>query len=79
MERGAAFAHAAETSQCIVCHQDWEDEDGPSFKFARDIHFQKGLDCSDCHGGDPSLDDMDEVRSSYRMKERIKVGAVSFE
>jgi predicted CXXCH cytochrome family protein len=47
---------------CLNCHQDWEDEDGPSSRFVRDIHHQKGLSCADCHGGDPSLEDMDEVR-----------------
>ncbi len=54
----------ADTNNCISCHQSWEDDDGPSFKFSRDIHSQKGLSCFDCHGGDPTLDDMDEVRNS---------------
>ncbi len=58
---GAGTAFASEPGNCITCHQDWEDEDGPSFKFARDIHNQRGLGCEDCHGGDPSLEDMDEV------------------
>ncbi len=51
-------------NQCITCHQSWEDETGPSNLFARDIHFHKGLMCNDCHGGDPTLDDMDAVRES---------------
>jgi len=55
---------AIEESQCIVCHQDWEDEDGPSHEFSRDIHGQLGLGCEACHGGDPTLEDMDEVRES---------------
>jgi predicted CXXCH cytochrome family protein len=56
---------AQEENNCITCHQSFEDEsDGPSYKITRDIHFQKGLSCSDCHGGDPSLEDMDEVRAS---------------
>lgn len=54
----------AQTDNCITCHQDMEDEDGPSYKFVRDIHGQEGLSCADCHGGDPSLDDMDDVRES---------------
>jgi predicted CXXCH cytochrome family protein len=54
----------ADTDNCITCHQSWEDDDGPSFKFSRDIHSQKDLGCADCHGGDPTLDDMDEVRDS---------------
>lgn len=54
----------AQEDNCLTCHQDFEDDDGPSHLIARDIHFQKGLGCADCHGGDPSLDDMDEVRES---------------
>lgn len=42
----------------------FEDEDGPAHLFSRDIHNQQGLDCNDCHGGDPTLDDMEEVRES---------------
>lgn len=51
-------------SNCLECHRDFEDDDGPSHLFTRDIHFQKGLGCSDCHGGDPDADDMDVVRAS---------------
>jgi predicted CXXCH cytochrome family protein len=60
---------AAPESNCITCHQSFEDEqEGPSYKIVRDIHYQKGLGCVDCHGGDPSLEDMDEVRQvkNYR-------------
>jgi predicted CXXCH cytochrome family protein len=55
---------ATESDNCIACHTDWEEENGPSHIYSRDIHFQKGLGCADCHGGDPSLEDMDEVRDS---------------
>ena len=51
-------------NNCITCHQDLEEEDGPSYLISRDIHFQKGLGCTACHGGDPTLDDMDDVRES---------------
>ncbi len=53
-----------ETSGCMTCHADFEEDDGPSHLITRDVHFQKGLGCTDCHGGDPALDDMDEVRQS---------------
>ncbi|UCG60455.1 MAG: cytochrome c3 family protein [Candidatus Zixiibacteriota bacterium] len=53
---------ALAADNCQTCHFEFEDEDGASHKFVRDIHGQKGLGCVDCHGGDPSLDDMDEVR-----------------
>lgn len=58
------FPLTAATDNCITCHQDWEEEDGPSYKSVRDVHFQKGLTCSSCHGGDSDLEDMDEVRQS---------------
>jgi len=60
----APNATQGQTDNCITCHQDIEDEDGPSYKIVRDIHHQKGLSCADCHGGDPALDDMDDVRES---------------
>ncbi len=50
---------------CYDCHSSWEEEpDSPSKTFHRDIHFRSGLGCSDCHGGDSTLDDMDDVRAS---------------
>jgi predicted CXXCH cytochrome family protein len=57
-------ARAQDESQCITCHQMWEDEDGPSHIFSRDVHNKVGLGCVGCHGGDPTLEDMDEVRQS---------------
>ncbi|HUV30731.1 MAG TPA: cytochrome c3 family protein [Acidobacteriota bacterium] len=53
---------SAADDNCRTCHRDYEDEDGPSHKFVRDVHSLKGLGCVDCHGGDGSLGDMDEVR-----------------
>jgi predicted CXXCH cytochrome family protein len=60
-----ALLHA---DMCLDCHQVFEEDDGPSHRIARDIHLQKGLSCAACHGGDPNLDDMDDVRQtkSYR-------------
>ncbi|MCP4568920.1 MAG: hypothetical protein GY841_15200 [FCB group bacterium] len=50
---------------CIDCHTEWEEgPESPSSLFESDIHHRAGLGCSDCHGGDPKLDDMDEVRES---------------
>ncbi len=58
---GLAFASE---NNCMTCHQDFEDDDGPAHKISSDIHYVNGLGCVDCHGGDPSLDDMDDVRDS---------------
>ena len=61
----SAATTTARNNNCLTCHQDFEDEEtGPSYLIVRDIHIQKALACADCHGGDPSLEDMDEVRQS---------------
>jgi len=56
-------AAAQGANNCLECHKTFEDDNGPSHKIARDIHFAQGLGCADCHGGDPALTDMDEVRA----------------
>jgi predicted CXXCH cytochrome family protein len=43
-------------STCVRCHRDLNAElVEPVRLSSRDVHFQKGLTCSDCHGGDPSV------------------------
>lgn len=64
---GTIFCSAilASEDNCLTCHSDWEDEqNSPSLLWKLDIHQEVGLSCSDCHGGDQSLDDMDDVRDS---------------
>lgn len=59
----------AEDDQCLECHSEWKEEEGsPSALYTKDIHYEKGLSCADCHGGDPASDDMDEVRNSRGWK-----------
>jgi predicted CXXCH cytochrome family protein len=41
---------------------------------AADIHWQKGLRCHDCHGGNPSLDDYVDHRDDPGFKERMVEG-----
>ncbi len=62
--------YSDQVDKCLSCHKDVEDDTGPSHKISRDVHFQKGLGCVDCHGGDAALDDMDLVRNvkGYRGK-----------
>ncbi len=60
----AAQPAAKAQNECLTCHGDsglWE---GERLKFyvtekslASDIHWQKGLVCVDCHGGDPTTSD----------------------
>ena len=63
-----AGASSNSPSKCLSCHLEVETEDGLAHQFERDTHRQHGLDCSDCHGGDRNLDDMDAVRkgAGYR-------------
>ena len=46
--------------QCVICHLDVEVI--PEDYKAENIHFQKGLSCAGCHGGDPTSDDMEEAK-----------------
>ncbi|MFQ6617773.1 MAG: cytochrome c3 family protein, partial [Fidelibacterota bacterium] len=48
--------------QCIQCHDVLEGRlRDPVVGFEGDVHYQEGLSCSDCHGGDPAKEDMDEA------------------
>ena len=45
---------------CIQCHKELTEKDQKQFfvepkDFAGDAHWQKGLRCQDCHGGDPTV------------------------
>ncbi|MCK5126059.1 MAG: cytochrome c3 family protein [candidate division Zixibacteria bacterium] len=59
-----SMALATNSKNCLECHAEWEEEDGPTHLFSKDIHFQKGLGCVECHGGDTEAEDMDGVRSA---------------
>ncbi len=51
----------AQTNTCLDCHGSLDDPlKVTSDQIAQDIHFQKGLTCASCHGGDPtSMEAMD--------------------
>jgi cytochrome c3-like protein/doubled CXXCH motif protein len=55
-------AIAQSPNTCVDCHSAL---DAPlkvtQDQFAQDIHFQKGLSCASCHGGDPTKTDMDAM------------------
>ncbi len=43
-------------SSCVRCHLELEEElQQPAKLSSEDIHFQKGLSCHNCHGGDPTI------------------------
>ena len=50
---------AADDNSCIQCHGEtdlWDEKSRQLFiskdKLAKDVHWQKGVNCADCHGGD---------------------------
>lgn len=50
----------AQRNSCIECHKELEDELlAPIETFGKDIHQQFGLSCADCHGGNPSEEDIE--------------------
>jgi predicted CXXCH cytochrome family protein len=57
-------------NNCILCHGNKDVWEGEQVKLcvteadlARDIHWQKGLRCVDCHGGNPKTDDVREAHA----------------
>ena len=57
-----AFATAqAQESTCVTCHLE-QDEKAlrmPAEGMVLDVHTRHGLSCADCHGGDPTAEDID--------------------
>jgi hypothetical protein len=55
----ANVASAAE-DYCFECH---EVQEGMSLFYKDDIHYKKAISCSDCHGGDPKINDMNKSKT----------------
>src|ERR1035441_2839682 len=52
---GACLGYGQTTNSCLNCHSAMPDPMGVTQeKFNQDIHSQKGLTCTSCHGGDAS-------------------------
>ncbi len=50
----------AQRNSCIECHKELEDKLlAPVETFGKDIHQHFGLSCADCHGGNPSEEDIE--------------------
>lgn len=64
LDAPASSAQAAPNS-CIKCHSTLPDErlSKPTKLFEHDIHRERGLTCTDCHGGDATKDDKDAAKS----------------
>ena len=57
-------------NQCLQCHSNadvWEGERLRLYvtetNLAGDIHWQKGLRCADCHGGNPTTEEVNEAHA----------------
>lgn len=51
---------AGKPDSCTACHAELEgDTRGPAALFREDVHFQRGLTCVDCHGGDAAAADQE--------------------
>jgi hypothetical protein len=64
-----AGAKPAAVDQCFTCHHDGGTPQAMSF--VKDVHYEAGVTCADCHGGDPTKDDQDLAMSAaagYRGK-----------
>jgi hypothetical protein len=61
---GACLSYGQTVNSCLDCHsaQPGRLEVTPE-KFSQDIHSQKGLTCTSCHGGDSSSYDPDQAMS----------------
>jgi cytochrome c553 len=58
----AQAAQKAVESSCVRCHLAMGDQLAEPVKLsAQDIHFQHGLSCNNCHGGDPTKDALEEA------------------
>jgi cytochrome b subunit of formate dehydrogenase len=59
---------AADKNNCIICHGEperWDEKDPKSWrryiprdKLAQDVHWIKGVNCHDCHGGNPAAEEI---------------------
>jgi predicted CXXCH cytochrome family protein len=75
----------ATASSCVQCHLELEGElQEPAKLSAQDIHFQWGLSCNNCHGGDPTVgidkgsaeDSMSRAKGYIGRPDRRKIAAL---
>jgi predicted CXXCH cytochrome family protein len=50
--------------KCFTCHRTIDDQ--PSSLFKHDVHYQKGISCAGCHGGDATQEDQDKAMDSAK-------------
>ena len=66
-------ARAQTPSTCLDCHAALDPPlQVTQAQFSQDIHAQKGLTCSSCHGGDPAKADMDAMSKAAGFRGKIQ-------
>lgn len=66
-----AWAQTANT--CVECHASLDPPlQVTAEQFAMDIHAQKGLTCASCHGGDPTVADMEAMSKKAGFRGKIE-------
>jgi predicted CXXCH cytochrome family protein len=63
----AAVAAGTAVDQCLACHRQLDGAAAEAARlFADDVHKARGFSCADCHGGDPSTDDIVQAKDPAR-------------
>ena len=64
---------AQNTITCLDCHGSLDPPlQVTEAQFSQDIHFQKGLTCASCHGGDPTKPGMEAMSKAAGFKGKIQ-------
>ncbi|MBI3020936.1 MAG: cytochrome c3 family protein [Candidatus Omnitrophica bacterium] len=57
-----ASGTAEAANSCVECHRQFESgASAPTQAMGHDVHHQRGLSCTDCHGGDPAATDQESA------------------
>ncbi|MCX6601519.1 MAG: cytochrome c3 family protein [bacterium] len=55
-------ARKSDSGSCAACHAGLDAKNRAIVRgYEKDVHFERGLLCSDCHGGDPAVKDEDAM------------------
>jgi hypothetical protein len=78
--RTGAETAGSESTGCVRCHEEIGEDLGPQpVEWRVSVHAKVGVSCHDCHGGNPSTDDMLEAKKAEagylgKPKSRAEIG-----
>ena len=58
------FVSSQTVNKCLYCHETIGDKVADLFK--HDVHFEKGITCAGCHGGDDRAEEMELAMAKDR-------------